>query len=90
MYDKHQESCKGDFSFMEELVAENLKIKHIDSYNIEGTNIRFQGSFYYSNKDVSYMCDDAPLEVLKIAKNYSVRICTGCGSRPHLVLTIWF
>ena len=89
MYDKHQNISKGDMSFIENLLPETVKVFHIDSYNTEGKQ-RFQGSFMYDfNIDRLSTCNEAPIEVLKQCKKYSVRMCT-CTQTPHLVWTIWF
>jgi len=88
MFEKHQESCEGDFSFMEELIPEGVCVHHMDSYNIDG-KIRFQGSFYYQFPKKKVACNEAPKELLKKAINYSIDIC-GCDSKPHLTWSIWF
>ena len=68
---KHYET-HGDFSFME---LDPLAVPfHIHSYRIEEKEVcRFQGVFYLPNeegREQFFVC--APLEVLKLAKSYSV------------------
>ncbi len=90
MYSKHQTSVKGDMSFMESLLPETIKVQHMDSYNAMGRK-RFQGSFIYNFESLPPRnCNDAPLSILKVAKNYQTHICTQCGDQPHIVWTIWF
>lgn len=90
MYHKHQTAVKGDMSFMDNLLPKDVKVQHMDSYNIDG-KIRFQGSFYYDFDGKYVKCNDCPLEILKLSTKYQTRICeyNGCGS-PHLTWTIWF
>ena len=89
MYKKHQTSKKGDRSFMEDLLSENLRVQHMDSYNTKEGK-RFQGSFYYVFDGREVFCNEAPLEILKIAKRYQVRTCGCLGNEAHITWTIWF
>ena len=43
MYTGHNNDIKGDFSFMEDLLPENITAFHMDSYNNEHGK-RFQGA----------------------------------------------
>lgn len=91
MYNKHQSVCTGDMSFMESLIPPNVKVWHMDSYNNEHGK-RFQGSFYYEWNDAGNVkCNEAPLPVLAISKNYIVRSCDCLKSHEHhMIWTIWF
>ena len=88
MYHKHQTSLKGDMSFMENLLPKDVKVQHMDSYNIDGKT-RFQGSFYYDFNGIQVKCNDCPLEILKLSSKYKTHICDGCGG-THITWTIWF
>ena len=88
MYNEHQTYCNGDMSFMEILLPEKVKVQHMDSYNLNEKR-RFQGAFYYQFGDMQVICNDAPLEILKIAKSYKTHICN-CKKEPHITWTIWF
>jgi hypothetical protein len=90
MYTKHQTAAKGDMSFIESLLPESVKVQHVDSYNTERSK-RFQGCFMYDfGTGRTSACNEAPLDILKMAKNYQTYICTQCGDNPHIVWTIWF
>jgi hypothetical protein len=91
MYDKHQNESKGDMSFMESLLPENIKAYHMDSYNHKEGK-RFQGSFYsnYKNDDIQFPNNECPLDILKQSRKYQMNICNCLGNRPHIVWTIWF
>jgi hypothetical protein len=88
MYYKHQNESKGDMSFIEDLLPNNVKIYHMDSYNIDNDR-RFQGSFYYDFKGNYVTSNECPLPVLKLARKYQMNICT-CKDVPHVTWTIWF
>lgn len=89
MYKKHQNNVKGDFSFIENLLPKSVKIHHMDSYNID-SEPRFQGAFYYVFGDREVICNDCPLEILKLAKRYQTSICQCIDNTTHTTWTIWF
>lgn len=90
LYKGHDLRLQGDSLFIDLLLPENTYAYHMDTWGVEGKN-RFQGSFFrvYPELDLEVAVDDPPLEVLKAAHAYSVRICTSCNN-PHLVWTLWF
>lgn len=81
----------GDLSFIEDLLIDNMKVFHIDSYNIQDDRAirpvkRFQGVFYWQWKDGrTAIADECPLAILKKCTHYQIRVNEG-----HLVWTIWF
>ena len=88
MYNGHNNDVNGDFSFMEDLLPKNITAFHMDSYNNEHGK-RFQGAFYYTFGDRKSVCNDVPLEILKLAINYQTHICQ-CMGNQHITWTIWF
>lgn len=74
----------GDFSFMEDaIISPNVKVFHMDSY-IDINGIRFQGAFYLDLKG-RHSHIECPLEILKMAKKYTMRIVNN-----YAIYTIYF